>query len=78
MTISMKDADFKFLEAISSMQLDLEGELSVKCTGSCKYFFPRENSSHNLGYFSASAFPIYGMDGEFIRVDGKLFGRRSW
>ena len=34
----MKDADSKFLEAASSIQLDLEGELAVKCTGNCEYF----------------------------------------
>jgi hypothetical protein len=43
MTASMKDADLKFLEAVSSVQLDLEGELAVKCTGSCEYSRPREN-----------------------------------
>jgi hypothetical protein len=40
MTASMKDADFKFLEAVTSMELDLEGELAVRCTKSCEYFFP--------------------------------------
>ena len=37
-----------------------------------------EIPSHNLGYFSARAFPIYGMDREFIGVDGELFGRWPW
>ena len=38
MTTSMKDADSKFLDAVSSIQLDLEGQLAVKCTGSCEWF----------------------------------------
>ena len=36
-TATMKDADFKFSEAVSSVQLDVEGELAVRCTGSCEY-----------------------------------------
>jgi len=43
MATSMKDADFKFLEAISSIKLDLEGELAVKFTGSCEHACPWEN-----------------------------------
>lgn len=80
MATSTKDMDSKFLEAISSMKFDLEGELAVKFTGSCEYFRPYENLPLNLNYFSCSArtFPIHGMDGEFIRMDGDLFGRRSW
>ena len=50
MTMSMKDADSRFLEAVSSVQLDLEGELAVKCTGSCEWFRLGGNPSPDLDY----------------------------
>ena len=71
----MKDADFKFLEAVTSMELDLEGELAVRCTGSCEYLFPAKTRHLIWGRFSTHAFPICGMDGESIGVDGELSGR---
>ena len=38
-------------------------------------YVPVKIPSHNLDCSSARAFSIYGMDGEFIGVDGELFGR---
>jgi len=39
---------------------------------------PAKLLAHNLDCFSAHAFPICGMDGEFIGVDRELFGRWPW
>lgn len=74
MATSMKDADSKFSDAVSSIQLDLEGQLAVKCTGSCEWFRCTGNPVTYLGLFSTRTFSIRRMDGEFVRVDGELFG----
>jgi len=69
MTTSMKDADLKFLEAVSSVQLDLEGELAIKCTGSCECFFPRK--PHHLIWTVQHSSVPYPLNGWRIYRSGR-------
>jgi len=78
MSASMKNADSRFLEAISSIQLDLEGELAVKCTGSLLVRSLSTEWMENLSEWTESCLVDGRVDwasyGEVLRASSRIMG----
>lgn len=76
MATSMKDADPKFLDAISSIQLDLEGQLAVKCTGSSLVRSLSAEWTENLSEWTGSCLVDGRVDwvsyGEVLQASSKI------